>query len=316
MSQTTTYLGNPQLKAVHVNLGFTQEQLNELVRCEEDPVYFIKTYMKIVHVDHGIIPFNLWDWQSDLINLYNNNRFVIAKIARQSGKSMVTVGYFLWYILFTTDVNVAILANKGDTARVLLARLQMAYLLLPKWMQQGIVVWNKGSMELENGSKIIATATSSSSIRGSSYNIIFLDEFAHIDNNLANDFFKSTYPTISSGKTTKVFIVSTPKGMNLFWKLWVEATKKPGEKTSHFVPFEVHWSQVPGRDQAWMEQEIANLGSQENFDQEYGCVSGETIIVVRNKHTKKILEIQIQEFYKYLVEDSWDEILHIFNNSE
>lgn len=281
MSQINTYLGNPDLKNVKVNLDFTADQVSEIVRCSEDVVYFTETYIKIIHVDRGIVPFIPYDFQRQLLKIYQNNRFVIAKIARQSGKSITTIAYLLWYLLFNENVNVALLANKGNTARELLSRLQLAYMSLPKWMQQGIVVWNKGSIELENGSKIIATATSSSAIRGQSYNIIFLDEFAHIDSGMAEDFFRSSYPTISSGKTTKVFIVSTPKGLNLFYKLWSEATKKPGEKTSKFIPFEVNYDQVPGRDAEWRDQEIANLGSQEAFDQEYGTEflgSSETLI--------------------------------------
>ncbi len=265
------YLGNPKLKNVSTRQGYTEEQVIELSRCADDIFYFIKNYIKIRNVDEeGLIPLNLRSYQEKLIKAFCDERFVICKFPRQYGKSTSYVAYILHYLIFHNNVEVALLANKGQTARELLSRIQVAWENLPIWMQQGIVVWNKGSIELENGSKIIATNTASNSIRGYSFNCIVLDEFAHIDNNLAEEFFRSTYPAISSGKTTKVFIVSTPKGMNLYWKLWMEATKPPKEKTSKFSPVEVHWTEFPGHDENWRLQEIANLGSEAAFDQEYG----------------------------------------------
>ena len=209
----------------------------------------------------------MYDYQEDMIQKFHDNRFVICKMPRQTGKTTTIISYLLHYAIFNEQVNIAILANKGSTARDILQRLQTAYENLPKWLQQGVLVWNKGSIELENGSKIIAASTSSSAVRGSSFNIIFLDEFAHIDPpSLADQFFTSVYPTISSGKTTKVFIVSTPKGLNMFYKLWVDAE----EGRSDYIPFDIHWSQVPGRDEAWKEETIRNT-SEVQFAQEYDC---------------------------------------------
>lgn len=293
------YLGNPNLKETNVQQGFTKEQIQEIVRCAGDPVYFIRNYIKIVHVDRGLIPFNLYDFQENIVDIVHHNRFIICKIPRQSGKSTTMLSYMLHYILFNKLVNVVILANKADTAQELLGRLQLAYEHLPPWMQQGIVTWNKRTIELENGSKIKAAATSSASVRGGTYNIIFLDEFAHIDNALAEQFFKSVYPTISSGTTTKVLVVSTPKGMNHFHKMWSDAEKaaelrKKGKiqeanKHSRFVPIEVDWQDVPGRDQAWKEQEIANLGSEEYFEQEYGCeFIGSSDTLITAKHLRRL----------------------------
>jgi hypothetical protein len=260
------YLGNPNLREVGRVHNYTKEQIDEIVKCANDPIYFIMTYVKVISLDKGMIPFELYDFQQELINLIHGNRFVIGKMARQSGKSTTVVAYFLWYILFNEYVNIAILANKADTARELLGKVKEAYEYLPIWLQQGIQTWNKGSIEIENGSRIKATATSASAIRGQSMNIIFLDEFAHIHNNLAEEFYTSVYPVISSGKTTKLFIVSTPKGMNLFHKLWVEAENGK----SNFKTFEAHWTAVPGRDDAWKAQTIANT-SEEQFDQEFDC---------------------------------------------
>ena len=261
-----TYLGNPNLKAVGVIHQYTKQEADEYIKCAKDVEYFARNYVKIVNVDAGLMPFNMWDFQAKMLHTFANNRFSICKLPRQVGKSTTSVAYILWLILFTDQQNVAILANKGALARDLLAKLQLAYEYLPKWLQQGVVTWNKGNIELENGSKVLAAATSSSAIRGGSFNLIFLDEFAHVQRNLADAFFASTYPTISSGKTTKIIIVSTPLGMNHFFKMWVDAS----EGRSEYVPIEIMWNDVPGRDEAWRQQTIANT-SEEQFRQEFEC---------------------------------------------
>lgn len=266
MAKTDKYLGNQNLKAAGVAQDFTKEQVKEYLKCSKDPVHFIKTYIKIVSLDEGLVPFNMWDFQEDIIDKVHNNRFVIAKLPRQTGKSTTMISYLLHYVLFNQDVNVAILANKLATARELLHRLKLAYEYLPDWMQQGIVEWNKGSIELENGSKILASATSSSAVRGGSFNMIFLDEFAYVPHGIAEEFFSSVYPTISSGQTTKVLMVSTPKGLNMFYRFWVDAQ----EGRNEYVPIEVHWSQVPGRDEEWKRQTIANT-SEDQFLTEFEC---------------------------------------------
>jgi len=266
MSNDKIYLGNPNLKKANVPIEFTEEQIKEFLKCKDDPVYFAKNYIKIVSLDEGLVPFDIYPFQQKLINNFHNNRFNICKMPRQSGKSTTCVSYLLHYVVFNANVNVGILANKASTAKDLLGRLQLAYENLPKWMQQGVMVWNKASLELENGSKIIAASTSASAVRGMSFNIIFLDEFAFIPNHIADDFFSSVYPTISSGKTTKVIIVSTPKGMNHFYRLWHDAERSRNE----YVPTEVHWSEVPGRDAKWKEQTIANTSPQQ-FQQEFEC---------------------------------------------
>ena len=263
---STSYLGNPKLKAANVQLDFTEEQISEILKCRDNPIHFIEKYVQIVHVDRGLVPFEMYPFQKNMVQNFVDNRFVICKLPRQSGKSTVIISFLLHYILYNENVQVGILANKGATARELLDRLKLAYENLPKWLQQGVVVWNKGNIELENGSKMLAVATSSSAIRGSSFNIIFLDEFAHIPNQLAESFFSSVYPTISSGQSTKVFIVSTPLGLNMFYKMWVDAE----EGRSAYVPIDVHWSEVPGRDEKWKEETIKNT-SETQFQQEFGC---------------------------------------------
>ena len=253
------YLNNPNLKAAGVQIDWTEDQAQEYVKCMEDPVYFVKRYVKIVNVDLGLVNFELYPFQEKMIESFTDNRFTICKIGRQSGKSITCIAFFLHYILFNKDVSVALLANKLATARELLSRLQMAYGHLPKWLQQGVVTWNKGNIELENGAKVMAAATSSSAIRGGSFNILFLDEFAFVPNEMAEEFFNSVYPTISSGQSTKVIIVSTPQGMNHFYKLWVDAEE--GRNT--YNPISVHWSEVPGRDEKWKQTTIKNTSAEQ-----------------------------------------------------
>jgi hypothetical protein len=258
------YLGNSRLKRTGTELSYTQEQVEEILKCTEDPVYFIKNYVKIVNVDRGLIPFDMWDFQEDMVRTFHENRFTIAKMPRQVGKTTTTVGYMLWAAIFNEEYMIGILANKGQLARDILSRIQKAYEYLPQWLQQGIMTWNKGSLELENGSKIFAYATSAAGVRGGTYNLIFLDEFAFVPHNMAVEFFTSTYPVISSGQTSKVIIVSTPNGLNLFYKMWTDAI----EGRSTYKTVEIHWSQVPGRDAKWKEETIRNT-SEEQFRQEF-----------------------------------------------
>lgn len=259
-----SYRDNPLLKKAGVITNWTKELIEEYKRCANDPVYFAMNYMTIINVDEGLINFKMWEFQKDMLRIFKDNRFVITKCPRQVGKTTTTVAYMLWLTLFHNEQNVAILANKGQNARDILGKYQLAYENLPDWLQQGVVTWNKGMVELENKSKIIAASTSSAAIRGGSFNLVFLDEFAFVPTNIANEFFTSVYPVISSGKKTKIIIVSTPNGMNLFYKLWQDAI----EKKSNYTPFEIHWSMVPGRDEAWKEETIRNT-SERQFAQEF-----------------------------------------------
>ncbi len=261
-----SYLGNPLLKRANVSVEWSEETISEYQRCMDDPLYFIEKYIKIVSLDQGIVSFDLFPFQKEIVGTIHKNRFTICKLPRQSGKTTTLVAYILHYVLFNNNINVAILANKAATARDILSRLQLAYEHLPKWLQQGVLSWNKGSLELENGSRIVAGATSSSAVRGGSYNMIFLDEFAFVPQNIAEEFFSSVYPTISSGKSTKVVVISTPNGMNLFYKLWSDAENE----INSYVPIEVHWSEVPGRDEKWRIETISNT-SEEQFSREFEC---------------------------------------------
>lgn len=289
------YLGNSKLKKIGVELSYTEEQVQEILKCTEDPVYFIRKYVQIVNVDRGLVPFDMWPFQEKMVQHFHENRFSICKMPRQVGKTTTTVGYMLWCVLFNQDYTIGILANKGQLAREILGRLQKAYEYLPIWLQQGIIVWNRGNIELENGSKIYAYATSASGVRGGTYNLIFLDEFAFVPHNMAVDFFQSTYPVISSGQTSKVIIVSTPNGLNMFYKMWADAI----EQRSSYKPIEVHWSQVPGRDAKWKEETIRNT-SEEQFRQEFECVDGDTIVEIFDKTTKEEYRVRIKDLYELL----------------
>lgn len=291
IKKTDHYLGNPLIKSANTPVEFTPDQVEEYIKCSNDPVYFMEKYIKIVQVDRGLIPFDMYDFQRNIVRTIHDNRFTICKLPRQSGKSTTMVSYLLHHVLFNQDKKVAILANKLTTARELLQRLKKSYENLPKWLQQGIVEWNKLSIHLENGSKVIASSTSSSAVRGDTYSIILLDEFAFVPNNIAEDFFNSVYPTISSGESTKVVIVSTPKGMNMFYKMWKNAEN---EKNS-YIPIEVHWNEIPGRDKKFKEETIRNT-SERQWMQEFECafLGSEDTLISSAKLASMIFEDPIR----------------------
>jgi hypothetical protein len=260
------YLGNPKLKKINMAMGLTEDQVREYVRCAKDPTYFIENYVKIITLDKGFVQIDLYPFQKQVVNDINNNRRVIVKAGRQVGKTTIIVGYILWYILFNQDKTVAILANKASTSREILARIKLAYEALPMWIQQGVKVWNKGDIELENGCRVLANSTASSAIRGFSISLLYLDEFAFVPSNIAEEFFTSVYPTISSGETSKILISSTPNGMNHFYRMWTEAV----EGLNGFTHVEANWRQVPGRTQKWADDQRSVLGEQK-FMQEMEC---------------------------------------------
>ena len=266
MSTVNHYLGNPKLKKANIQIDFSQEEIQEVVRCSKDIVYFCETYQKIISIDEGLMPFEPYDYQKEIMHSVNENRFVICKMPRQTGKTTTMVAVMLHYALFNPDFNIAILANKAATAREILGRLQLGYENLPWFLQQGVVEWNKGSIILENGSKIFASSTSASAIRGMSINLVYLDEFAFVPSTVQDEFFSSVYPTISSGRSSRVLITSTPNGMNMFYKLWHDAEKGFND----YATVSVNWWDVPGRDEEWKEQTIRNT-SEKQFAVEFEC---------------------------------------------
>jgi hypothetical protein len=260
------YLGNKKLKRVGVQQKMTQDQVNEYVRCATDAEYFINRYVKIITLDKGLVNIDLYPYQKDAVPVIVNNRQVIIKAGRQIGKTTLTVGIILWYVLFHEAKTVAILANKAKTAREILNRIKVAYEELPHWIQQGVRVWNKGDIELENMSRVLADSTASSAIRGWSINFLYLDEFAFVPNNIAEEFFTSVYPTITSGETAKILISSTPNGMNHYYKMWIDAI----EGRNGFKTIDANWRSVPGRTAEWAERQRKALGD-EKYMQEMEC---------------------------------------------
>ena len=261
-----SYNGNPNLKQIGTPVSYTLEQMREIQKCILDPIYFIETYCQIVSLDKGLVPFKLYDCQKEKVHTILNNRKVILMEGRQQGKTITSAACILWYTLFQENKTVAILANKSSAAREVLSRYELMYEMLPMWMQQGVKTFNKGDIELENGSKVFTAATSTSGIRGKSVNWLYIDEAAIIPNNVAEQFFTSVYPTISAGTTTKILLTSTPLGYNHFWKFWNEAE----QGLNGFVPLFIPYDRIPGRDQAWADEQRSMLGELK-FNQEVLC---------------------------------------------
>jgi hypothetical protein len=312
-SNKQTYRDNPNLKRVGVKQSYTQEQFDEYVKCAKDPLYFAK-WIKIITLDEGLVPFTMYDFQKDMIKTLHDNRFVIVKCPRQVGKTTTAVAYLLWTILFQDSQTIAVLANRSKTAIGILGKLQLAYENLPQWLQQGVVEWNKSRIELENGSVIIADSTSSAASRSGSFNIVFLDEFAFVPSNIASEFITSVYPVITAGTKTKILMVSTPNGMNLFYKYWNDAVNK----RNNYVPFEIHWSQVPGRDEEWKEETIKNT-SEHQFRQEFETEflgSTNTLIsglkLQQMAYQQPIAEHEMMKIYKAPVKDEKPHLYGIF----
>lgn len=285
-----TYLNNPSLKAVGVNIEYTGLQISEYQKCAVDPIYFIENYAKIVSLDHGSVLFKLYPYQKRIIMAIHNNRKVVAKLFRQAGKSSVVAGYIAWYILFNDFKRVAILANKSAIAKEIFSRVQFIIESTPLWLQSGIKEWNKTSLELENGSTCFAAASSPSSIRGKSVNFVLADEFGHLGETLAEEFISSVFPTISASKESKLVLVSTPKGRNSFHKIWSDAEAG----LNGFITCEGHWTEHPDRDQKWANDQRSTLG-EVRYQQEIECVGAETIVTIRRNGV--ILDTTIGELY-------------------
>jgi hypothetical protein len=304
----TSYMNNLNLKKVGVALSYTEEQIIEIQKCSEDPVYFIDNYCYIITLDHGIQPFKLYDCQKEKIRVIHENRKILLMEGRQQGKTQSSVAYILWYTLFQEAKNVAILANKETAAREAMSRYQMMYENLPIWMQQGVKVWNKGDIELENGSKVFTSATTSSGIRGKSVNLLYIDEAAIIPNNVADAFFTSVYPVISSGKTTKILITSTPLGYNHFWKFWNDAENGRNDFVSLYIPY---WK-IPGRDEKWAEEQKRLLGELK-YNQEVACqFLGSSLTLIRGdvigqmSYDNPILSDNGLDLYEYPIKGERD----------
>ena len=301
LKQKESYLGNPNVKRDGVLQQWTPDLLQEYKKCMDNPVYFVENYVKVISLDDGMVPFVLYPYQKDMFKQFQENRFNVVLACRQSGKSISACAYLLWYVLFNPEKTVAILANKGATAREMLNRITLMLENIPFFLQPGSKALNKGSLEFSNNSRIIAAATSGSSIRGMSVNLLYLDEFAFVER--AAEFYTSTYPVISAGKDTKVIVTSTANGIgNQFHKIWEGAVQQINE----FKSFRVDWWDVPGRDEKWKEQTVANT-SQLQFDQEFGntffgtgdtLINADTLLNLRAKPPKRYMEGGLLKIYE------------------
>lgn len=266
---------NPKVKKARVVHNWTREELIEYQKCMNDPVYFCKNYIKVINLDRGLVPFELYPYQEKMMNQFKDNRFNIVLACRQSGKSLSVISFLLWYVCFHPEKTVAVLANRGQTSKEMLRRFTLMLENLPFFLQPGTKILNKSSIEFANNSVIFSDSTSSNSLRGMACNLIYLDEFAFVEND--TEFYTSTYPVISSGKDTKVIITSTANGIgNMFYELWQGAQQGSNE----FKPLRVDWWDVPGRDEEWKKQTIANT-SEQQFNQEFGNTfygTGDTLI--------------------------------------
>lgn len=297
-TEETSYHGNPNLKSIGHKHDFTKEQIKELLKCKDDPIYFIENYCQIVTLDKGLQPFKLYDCQKKKVDFIMKNRQTILMEGRQQGKTVTAAACILHYSIFNENKTIAILANKTSAAREVLARYQIMYEGLPIWMQQGVKTWNKGNVDLENGSVVFTSATTSSGIRGKSVNWLYIDEAAIIPNNIADEFFTAVYPTISAGETTKILLTSTPLGYNHFWKFWNEAEEGKNGFEKMFIPY----TEIPGRDEAWADEQLKLLGELK-FNQEVLCeflgstntlINGKTIATLSAKtpeYTKDGLDL-------------------------
>jgi len=298
--EITTYQGNPNLVKAGVKQEYTEEQIREIIKCAEDPIYFIKNYIHIINIDKGLIKFELYDFQEEYVNILHTKKRIIGKLPRQVGKTVTTSAYFCHYSIFNSNKTTAILANKASTAREILHNIKIMIENLPSWLKPGISEWNKGSIEFENGSRIVTAATSSSAIRGMSIANLLLDEFAFVSSGVFEDFIQSVYPTISSSKDAKIVMISTPWGLNHFYKFWTEAEKG----INGFTPFGIEWDDVPGRDEAWKEQMIKEVG-RERFSQEFaGSFIGSSNTLIEVKTLRNLVyqdPISVQMMDKFFV---------------
>lgn len=293
LSESEILRGNPNVKNVGVQIQFTAEQIKEYVKCAKNPIYFIESYCKVVSLDNGIVPFKMYDYQKRIVNTVHNNRFTIAKLFRQSGKSTIMAAYVLWYVTFNANKTACILGNKQALAAEILSRVQYMYESLPKWLKQGVSVWNRLSVNFENGSRVFCAASSVSSVRGHSINLLMLDEFAFLPTDKADEFMASVFPTLSSSKDSKLIIISTPNGLNAFAKIWMEAE----EGKNNFVTVEGKWQEA--RDQEWADNMLKLLGKT-RFTSEILCVHGDTMIEVYDRKEKRKRKMRIKDIYKEL----------------
>lgn len=292
-----SFRGNSSLRQAGAVIEYTPDMISEYIKCSQDPIYFIENYVKVTHVDRGEVLMKLYDYQKEMIKAYHRERRCLSMLFRQAGKTATTAAFITWYIIFNDTKTVLVLANKAVLSREILHRVKFAYESLPKWMQQGVVSWNKGSIELENGSRVIAQATSPSAGRGFSVSLLYCDEFGHLENNIAEEFFTSVYPTISSGKETKILISSTPNGFNLFKKFWDDSLKPKDRGWNGFFSQRFDWWEHPDRDQTWADEQLAALGEVKYNQEVLMTFNGSSLTLLSGSTLSRLThDIPIKEY--------------------
>jgi hypothetical protein len=291
---------DPEFKRANVLWEYTPDEIMEMKKCAEDVTYFSK-YCQVM-TDEGLNYIRLRDYQESVLREYQAHRFNVFLAPRQVGKSITSSIILVWYLLFNHDKNAMILANVGDTAEELMDKIKSIIKGLPFFLKPGMLVNNVMSMRFDNNCRILAKTTTKTSGIGFTIHFLYMDEFAHINPNFIDAFFRSTYPTVSSSKVSRIIVTSTPNGMNKFYEIYQGALN--GENT--FNPIRVDWWQVPGRDEAWKRKEIGNLGSEELFNQEYGnqFLSSSSLLL----GSKELKKIKVNES-----EYSWREIDALHN---
>jgi hypothetical protein len=286
------------VKRPNEEISYSEEQIEELVKCRDDVQYFIQNYVKIVTLDYGEVLFEPREYQIKTIEHLKNNRFFIGLWSRQSGKTTIVAAYALWYAIFHGDKNIGMVSNKESSAKRILDTIKRMYESLPVWLKPGVTEYAKTTITFDNGTKLIISATTADAFRGWPMNIIICDEFAFVPQNNAEEFWASNYPTISSSDTSKVIIISTPNGMfNIFHRLWVGANID-GEDWNSFQPQKVTWESIPGKTKQWAKEQIRILGIH-GFNQEFGChFLGSTNTVINPECLRTILKMHIDpEFF-------------------
>ena len=295
---TPFYEGNFSLRRGNIVFDYTKQEIREIKKCATDIVYFANNYCTVM-TDEGLQTITLRDYQEDMLKQFQKERFNICVASRQVGKTICSSIYISWYVLFNFDKNALVLSNKGATTREIIDKGKTILEHLPFFLKPGVLKWDVFNTKFDNGCRIIGQTTTKKAAIGFTIHLLFMDEFAHIPHNFVNTFYENVYPTVSASANSKVIITSTPNGFNKFYDIYSAAEKG----LSEYVPFRVDWWDVPGRDEKWMEQEIANLGSEEAFNRQYGNqFIASSSLLLSPASLKKIGDNQKDYVFKDIIE--------------
>ena len=283
--------GKINTKAPNLVFEYRKEELEELAKCAADVTYFGNKYCFSM-TDEGIRKITLRTYQEDMLSAFQDNRFVVMLASRQIGKTVTSSIFIAWYLCFHSDRNIMVVANKLATTSEIVDKIKTVLNNLPFYMKPGITAGGVTGMRFDNGCRLFSQATTKTAAIGFTIHLLFADEFAHIHSNFLLPFYRSIYPTLSSSQISRIIICSTPNGMNLFYDIYQGAV----EQRNNYFPIRVDWWQVPGRDEEWRKREVANLGSEELFNQEYGNQFLASSRLLFDSHTLMLMKRTSQEF--------------------